>query len=291
MSKLALGTVQFGLDYGISSARGSVNLNEVKKILNYAQTKNLGFLDTSPSYGDAEKVLGLNNISSFEVITKTRYFDSPKINKHDSIILNNDLDISLNNLKQKSVYGLLIHNADDLLKSGAENLYRKLVELKVNGKIKKLGVSIYDYNQLISITNFFDIDLVQLPLNIIDRRLADRGLLKKLHDNDIEIHARSIFLQGLLLMQEKNRPKKFNKWKNLWNLWHEWLNDNQISALEATIRYAISLEDISRVIVGVDNAEQLKEIVTASNGDLPQIPHELIIDDPQLLNPTSWKNL
>jgi aryl-alcohol dehydrogenase-like predicted oxidoreductase len=291
MSKLGLGTVQFGLDYGISSSRGSVNSNEVKKILNYAQSKNLSFLDTSPSYGDAEKVLGLNDISSFEVITKTRYFDAPKIGKHDSIILNNDLDISLHNLKQKSVYGLLIHNADDLLKSGAENLYRKLIELKVNGKIKKLGVSIYDYNQLISITNFFDIDLVQLPLNIIDRRLADSGLLKKLRDNDIEIHARSIFLQGLLLMQEKDRPKKFNKWKNLWNLWHEWLNDNQISALDATIRYAISLEDISRVIVGVDNAEQLKEIVTASNGDLPQIPHELIIDDPQLLNPTSWKNL
>jgi len=291
MSKLGLGTAQFGLDYGISSARGSVNLNEVKKILNYAQSKNLGFLDTSPSYGDAEKVLGINNILSFEVITKTRHFDAPKINKHDSIILNNDLDISLHNLKQKSVYGLLIHNADDLLKSGAENLYRKLVELKVNGKIKKLGVSIYDYNQLISITNFFDIDLVQLPLNIIDRRLTDSGLLKKLLDNDIEIHARSIFLQGLLLMQEKDRPKKFNKWKNLWNLWHEWLNDNQISALEATIRYATSLEDISRVIVGVDSAEQLKEIVTASNGDLPQIPHELIVDDPQLLNPTSWKNL
>ena len=69
------------------------------------------------------------------------------------------------------------------------------------------------------------------------------------------------------------------------------MNDNQISALEATIRYATSLEDISRVIVGVDSAEQLKEIVTASNGDLPQIPHELIVDDPQLLNPTSWKNL
>ena len=291
MSKIALGTVQFGINYGVNSVAGQVNPEEVKEILSYAHSANIDILDTAPAYGDSEKILGRMNISNFKVVTKTRHFDSLEINNNDVKLLNNDFHHSLKHLKQDSVYGVLVHNADDLLKPGSEKLFDQLQELKQAEKIVKIGISVYDHNQLQSILDNFDMDLVQLPFNILDRRMIDSGMLAKLREKDIEVHARSIFLQGLLLMFERNRPSKFKRWSVLWKIWHEWLNDNQITALEATIRYAVSIPEISKVLVGVDTQDQLKEIIVASDGVLPNIPTELFTNDADLLNPSNWSGL
>jgi len=289
--KLALGTVQFGVDYGVNSANGKVKPEEVKKILNYAHTKNINFLDTALTYGNSEKVLGRANVSNFKVITKTRYFDNLKIKNNDVNLLNNDFHYSLVNLKQDSVYGVLIHNADDLFKPGAEKLFDQLQKLKQLGKIIKIGVSVYNHIQLQFILDNFDIDLVQLPFNMLDRRMINNGMFTKLQKKDIDVHVRSIFLQGLLLMSKQNRPEKFNRWSSLWKIWHEWLNDNGITALEATIRYALSIKEISKVIVGVDTRDQLEQILIASDGTLPKIPSELYTNDVDLLNPSNWEKL
>jgi aryl-alcohol dehydrogenase-like predicted oxidoreductase len=291
MSKIALGTVQFGIDYGINSVDGRVRLEEVKRIFSHAHLKGINLLDTAPAYGDSEKILGRMDISNFKVVTKTRHFDSLEIKNNDVKLLNNDFYHSLEDLKQDSVYGVLMHNADDLLKPGAEKLYDHLQELKQAEKIEKIGVSVYDYSQLQSILDNFDIDLVQLPFNILDRRMIDSGMLSTLRSSNTEVHARSVFLQGLLLMSEQNRPDKFNRWSGLWKIWHEWLNDSQITALEATIRYAISIPEISKVLVGVDTKDQLKEIIVASNGILPNVPTELYTNDVNLLNPSNWGKL
>ncbi len=291
MSKIALGTVQFGIDYGISSANGQVQPEEVRNILNYTHSKNIDLLDTAPAYGGSEKVLGEANMQNFKVVTKTRNFDNAEISNADIDLLKKDFFQSLANLNRDDVYGVLVHNADDLLKPGSDKIFDTLKELKQEKKIEKIGVSIYDHNQLQAILENFDIGLVQLPFNILDRRLIDSGMLSILKNKGIEVHARSIFLQGLLLMSEKNRPDKFQCWSGLWKIWHEWLNDNQITALEATIRYAISMSEISKVLVGVDTKDQLKEIITASSGILPSIPTELYVNDVNLLNPSNWGRL
>jgi aryl-alcohol dehydrogenase-like predicted oxidoreductase len=291
MSKIALGTVQFGIDYGVNSVDGQVKPEEVKKILSYARSKKIDLLDTAPAYGNSEKILGKMNISNFKVVTKTRHFDSLEINNNDVKLLNNDFHHSLKDLKQDSVYGVLVHNADDLLKPGAKKLFDQLQELKKSKKIVKIGVSVYNHRQLQSILDSFDIDLVQLPLNILDRRMIDNGMLATLLNKGIEVHARSVFLQGLLLMSEKNRPNKFNRWCGLWKIWHEWLNDNQMSALEATINHTTSMPEIAKVLVGVDTTDQLKEIVTASSRVLPDIPPEMFTSDVDLLNPSNWGGL
>lgn len=291
MSKIALGTVQFGIDYGVNSVDGQVKPEEVKKILSYARSKKIDLLDTAPAYGNSEKILGKMNISNFKVVTKTRHFDSLEINNNDVKLLNNDFHHSLKDLKQDSVYGVLVHNADDLLKPGAKKLFDQLQELKKSKKIVKIGVSVYNHRQLQSILDSFDIDLVQLPLNILDRRMIDNGMLATLLNKGIEVHARSVFLQGLLLMSEKNRPNKFNRWSGLWKIWHEWLNDNQMSALEATINHTTSMPEIAKVLVGVDTTDQLKEIVTASSRVLPDIPPEMFTSDVDLLNPSNWGGL
>lgn len=289
--KLAIGTVQFGIDYGISPSNNQVRPVEIKKILDFAYSNNIDLLDTAIAYGTSEKILGKVNVSNFKVVTKTRYFDNPQINDNDVKLLNKDFHQSLENLKKKSVYGVLIHNADDLLKPGAKKLIEQLQEFKKVGKIKKLGASVYNHTQLKFIVDNFDIDLVQLPFNILDRRMVNNGILSQLQKKGIEIHARSIFLKGLLLMSDKNRPDKFNRWGSLWKVWHEWLNDNQITALQASIRHAISMKELSKVLVGVETREQLEQIVVACEGTLPKLPLELYTNDVDLLNPSNWEKL
>ena len=291
MNKLGLGTVQFGLDYGVSTSEGRVPSNEVTSILNYASDKRIEMLDTAPSYGESEKVLGSNLVNNFKIVTKTQNIAAPKVSSSDVKLIDKIFMKSLKNLNINSAYGLLVHDVRDLLKFGSEKLYGLLTVLKKEQKIRKLGVSIYDKGQLESILDLYDIDLVQLPLNILDRRLIDSDILTRLKNRGVEIHVRSVFLQGLLLMPKNQIPDKFVRWKQTWNIWHEWLADNEISALEASLRYAVAFPEVSKVLVGVESLNQLKEISRAINGVLPDLPKNLQIDDIDLLNPTNWSNL
>ena len=287
MTKLALGTVQFGMDYGINSGI-KVEQNEVLKIVNLARKSGITLIDTAQLYGSSEKVLGNVNTVDFDIVTKSRAFEQDIINENEANLVINDLDHSLKLLKQKSLYAFLVHHGEDLLKPGGEMIFNKLQILKEQGLVKKIGFSAYIDNQLIKIIERFDIDIIQLPMNILDNRLINNGLLNKLYSRGIEIHTRSVFLQGLLLMDMDKRPKYFDRWSKLWKFWYEWLTDNKLSPLEASIRYMISKPEISRVLVGVDNKEQLKNIVNASDGNVPTIPEELKTDDPDLLNPGNW---
>ena len=287
MTKLALGTVQFGMDYGINSGI-KVEQNEVLKIVNLARKSGIKLIDTAQLYGSSEKVLGNVNTVDFDIVTKSRAFEQDIINENEANLVINDLDHSLKLLKQKSLYAFLVHHGEDLLKPGGEMIFNKLQILKEQGLVKKIGFSAYIDNQLIKIIERFDIDIIQLPMNILDNRLINNGLLNKLYSRGIEIHTRSVFLQGLLLMDMDKRPKYFDRWSNLWKFWYEWLTDNKLSPLEASIRYMISKPEISRVLVGVDNKEQLKNIVNASDGNVPTIPEQLKTDDPDLLNPGNW---
>tara|TARA_Y100001970_G_scaffold142809_1_gene175591 strand:+ start:13847 stop:14722 length:876 start_codon:yes stop_codon:yes gene_type:complete len=288
--KIALGTVQFGIDYGINSGI-KVESNEVINIINYARDNDIKLLDTAQLYGSSEKVLGDANTQDFDIVTKTRGFDQEVITKKIASLVISDLNKSLRLLKQKSLYAFLVHHGEDLLKPGGELIFNQLQILKNQGLVNKIGVSAYIDDQLIKIIDRFDIDIIQLPMNILDRRLIENGLLKKIYSKGIEIHTRSAFLQGLLLMNQNTIPKKFDRWKDLWNLWYEWLADNKLSALEATIRYMVSIPEITKVLVGVDNKNQLQKILQAEDGNIPSIPKELSSNDVSLLNPGNWDHL
>ena len=187
MSKISLGTVQFGIRYGLNPNKKMVNEEEVNKILNYAKLEKIDLLDTAPSYGVSEKILGKLDISNFKVVTKTRHFDNNQINEIDLKLINIDFQNSLKNLKTNNIYAILIHNSNDLLKIGSEKLYEYLLILKKEKKVNKIGVSVYDPIQLKSIINNFDIDIVQLPLNIIDRRMIEDDMLSILRKKKIVV--------------------------------------------------------------------------------------------------------
>lgn len=289
-SRLALGTVQFGLSYGIANTSGQVKLDEAANILAYAKNKNLDTIDTAIAYGQSEEVLGQLGIENWNIVSKL-----PEVPISVNSIKNwvfEQVSQSIYRLGSQHLYGLLLHRPDQLLGSMGDELYEALISLKQEGLVKKIGVSIYNYEELIEITKCHSFDLVQAPLNIMDRSFVDSGWASRLKDQNIEIHVRSIFLQGLLLMGSE-RPVKFSRWHNIWNQWDSWLAMNKISALEACLGYVFSVPEVDKVIVGIESLDQLLEILAAVKYENPNIPPPFWCGpiDPDLINPAKWNNL
>ena len=287
--KLALGTVQFGLDYGVANSNGQVSLNEVDRILDFASSISLDTIDTAIAYGDSERVLGGHDLSAFKVITKL-----PEMPVDVDAIENwikNELQLSLSRLKLKSVDGLLLHRSHQLLGEFGDAVYKSLLDLKDSGFLKKIGVSVYSPDEIKAVVDCRDIDLIQAPMNIFDKRLEQSGLLSELKRKGVEIHARSVFLQGLLLMNKKNLPEKFNLWGSHFSVWYEWLAENpDISAAQLCLNYINQIPEVDKMVIGVDSLFQLKEAVTSLNRAPNKYP-EIFCNDERLLNPSNWAAL
>ena len=285
--KLTLGTAQFGLDYGVANAIGQVNKEETLQILTFAKQVGINTLDTAIGYGDSEKRLGQAGIGSWNIITKL-----PEVNVEHSDInfwVNSQINNSLLRLNVLSVYGILLHRPLQLLEKNGSQLWNSLEGLKERSITKKIGFSVYSPDELDKLWKAgFIPDIVQAPYNVFDQRLKDSGWLSKLNDNKIEVHTRSVFLQGLLLMPSDKRPKYFSKWNNLFNEWDLWLKTDNISGLEAALNFALSEYLIDKIIVGVDNKTQLSEVISASKKYTLCVPKILNTTDEKLINPSLW---
>jgi aryl-alcohol dehydrogenase-like predicted oxidoreductase len=134
-------------------------------------------------------------------------------------------------------------------------------------------------------------DLLQAPFNVLDHRLETSGWMQRLHDSGVELHVRSVFLQGLLLMAPNLRPRKFKRWNKIWDEWHDWLEQNETSALKTCLHYALSRPQIKHVLVGVDNQMQLQEILKCLDDRELIPPMSFSSEDPELLNPSKWNLL
>ncbi len=287
--KFALGTVQFGLPYGIANTKGQVNFDEARNILDFAEKSGIDTLDTAIAYGNSEQVLGKIGVKKWNTISKLPAI--PEACSDVTAWLNSQFSASLKRLCVNKLHGLLLHTPSQLFEPQGIELYTALCRLKQNGFVEKIGVSIYDPNELNDICANFDIDIVQVAFNIIDRRLLDSGWMKKLADKNIEIHSRSALLQGLLLMSSAARPIKFNRWQPLWERWHNWLDETGLSPLQASLNYVLSQNEISKVIIGVDTKLQLEEILQAVSYELHNVPDKLCSLDLELINPSNWQNL
>ena len=285
--KLTLGTAQFGLDYGVANAIGKVDKEETLEILTFAKQAGINTLDTAIGYGDSEKRLGQAGIGSWNIITKL-----PEVNVEHSDInfwVNSQINNSLLRLNVLSVYGILLHRPLQLLEKNGSQLWNSLEGLKERSITKKIGFSVYSPDELDKLWKAgFIPDIVQAPYNVFDQRLKDSGWLSKLNDNRVEVHTRSVFLQGLLLMPSDKRPKYFSKWNNLFNEWDLWLKTDNISGLEAALNFALSEYLIDKIIVGVDNKTQLSEVISASKKYTLCVPKILNTTDEKLINPSLW---
>ena len=290
-ARLGLGTVQFGTSYGVSNRIGQTSISQVRDILNFAYSEGIRVLDTAASYGDSEEVLGGTlGSKDWKIITKTPYFKEKTIENLQVIELRKTFQTSLRSLHRQHIESILIHSCDDLFKPGGEKLYKEVKKIKSSGRVGKIGVSVYNSAQIDRLLDNFEIDLVQLPINILDQRLIESGHLSKLKRNGVEIHARSVFLQGLLLMENGEVPSFFRPIFSQLDRVAKRAEENLLSRIELLLGFVLSNEEIEQVIVGVNNIIQLKEIIRASSKN--KIPAEnygdLAIHDSKFLNPSCW---
>ena len=288
-SRIALGSVQFGFPYGISNTKGKVKKDDVSAILARAATAGMDTIDTAFSYGVAEQCLGDIGVNAWKVVTKLPSLPMGGGDISDWAI--KTFSESLARLKRSSIYCLMLHQPSDILGSKGDDLVKVLDQLKADGVIEKIGISVYTTDEIKSVSSRYAVDLVQAPFNILDRRLLDSGWLDRLERQNVEVHVRSVFLQGLLLMPQSERPVKFRRWNDLWRTWDAWLLEHKLTPLEACMRFVLKHQSIRRVIVGVESLVQIEEILNASFGELPEIPTAFTSGDPELLNPSKWMTI
>ncbi len=289
MSRLALGTAQFGMAYGVSNRAGQVARRDVDHMLRLAESSGIDVLDTAIAYGESETCLGEVGIQNFKVVTKLPTIPGDCADVSAWVQL--QVAGSCARLGVSTLYGLLLHHSKMLLGANGEELYQAIQNLKKSGQIKKMGVSIYAPSELDAIYSRFHLDLVQAPFNILDRRLHTSGWLQKLNENGVEIHTRSVFLQGLLLMSQADMPDKFSPWRELWVQWFDWLSSHDASAAEACLAFPLSFPEIDRVVVGAVSLDELTQIINAANLEQLKNFPDFLCNDEKLINPANWSQL
>ena len=289
--KIGLGAVQFGVDYGVSNTHGKTTKHEVSQILQFAYENGISLIDTATSYGSSESILGeVVTNDDWRFVTKTPNFSDNCLNSTHVNQLQESFNQSLFNLRKKNIYGLLLHSCDDLLKPGGELIFREMERLRENGKVKKIGVSAYSSKQIAAILDKFNIDLIQLPINIFDQHIFAGGWLENLKNNNIEIHARSIFLQGLLLMPIDSISPYFSPIRKKIEMFYQSARGLSLSKLELALGYVMGIHEIDQILVGINTVSQLQEVIKATQVQINPIEfRHLSIDNKVYTNPSLWK--
>ena len=283
-SKLILGTANFNQSYGIANNYLPINEKKIKKIIKLASLYNLKTFDTAFGYKNVDELLGKLSNKNSKFISK---IDSINFSDIETSI-NFQVKKSLKKLKKKSLEGLLLHNEKILIGRYGNKVFKELMKLKKKKIIKKIGVSFYEKKNLRKTINKFKLDFIQVPVNIFDQRFIDKNTISILKKKKVEIHARSIFLQGILLKQNKRVVKKFLIWKNIFNKYHDYLKKKKLTPIKACLNFVINKDYIDKIIVGVFSEKQLKEIL--SNIQILDLDFNSIKQNSniKLINPNFW---
>ena len=285
---IILGTAQWGLHYGISNTKGVTSSEQVSRILKRASLAGVYLLDTAPGYGNSESKIGQNAQSPFNVITKI-----PKMPECLSVngrvkVIESSVRSSLVNLGSEVLFGLLFHDADDLIGDESGRLIGELHRLKESGVVKNIGVSVYNGTQIDSILKSFIPDIVQAPVNILDQRLIQSGHLMRLKSLGVKTHARSVFLQGLLHMPINNLPKYFEPIKPILAEIIDEATDQGFTMNQAALSFVRDQPYVDNTIVGVESETQLNIAIDDFMMDksFHTVSYGLI--DESFVNPVNW---
>ena len=286
-SKLALGSANFGLNYGLANNSGKISESELSDILLFAQAASIEVLDTAQAYGDSETRIGsICEEAQFKFVTKIgAEVTSGSCDQN----VTNSVKQSCRRLNQSRLYAVMLHRPEVLLGDRSRELVRELYTLKELGVVSKVGVSIYSPEILTSISRVVKLDIVQVPFNLFDQQIVSSGWSDRLKSNGVEIHTRSVFLQGLLLLQRSSLPEYFRKyWLAHFDAWYKFLSYNRADALEVALKFALQQEWIDKIVVGVDGVSQLKALVEIEKSSEQTDFPTLSSNDPNLINPSKW---
>jgi len=290
--ELGIGTVQFGLDYGISNRSGRCPPEEVVRILKRADRLKIHLLDTASAYGQSEQVLGqsLPAGSDFRIVTKLGPFNFSATPSEAEAKVRADYAASRQRLGSRTLHGLLVHNFSDVQGPCGDVLMTALQNFKATGEVEKFGVSVYSAEQIDYVLDHYEIDLIQIPFNILDQRLKESGHLGRLRERNIEIHVRSVFLQGLLLMDCDAVPAFFEPIRPLLRHLKTCAADAGFTPLAAALAFVKSTHEVDAVIVGITREAELVEVAKTWNSiaGLPFDTDQFAISDSAFLNPGNW---
>lgn len=284
--KLAIGTAQFGFNYGVSNAVGRTTSTQVQSILDRARLAGIDTLDTAAAYGDSEQVLGRTGVKNWCVVSKLPPLPESSVNGKEWVREN--VKQSLDRLQIERLDGFLLHNSIDILKSQGEEIIAGLMEAKANGLVCKVGFSIYSPDLLPDLFKKMVPDLIQAPLSVLDQRLVSSGWLTRLVDAGIEVHTRSTYLQGLLLMSKERRPTYFARWSEVLQRWDAFVAESGESALTTCLSFVKGQTGVSRVVVGIENPIHLEEVLIAWEQDRPSAIYPFACNDHNLIEPSNW---
>jgi aryl-alcohol dehydrogenase-like predicted oxidoreductase len=263
--QLCLGTAQFGLPYGITNAAGQVAEPEVLALLAEAAAAGLTLLDTAQAYGEAEAVLGrtLQPGHPFRLISKLPAQSQSAFTAEDRVVWDQAFERSCVRLDVSCLDALLLHSAADVRKPGGEHLCAWLLSLRQRGLVRRLGVSIYGSADLDGVPPDL-LDLVQLPLSLYDQRLRVDGTITRLREQGCAVHARSLYLQGLLLAPAATWPAWVDPAARAHHARLECLAaDRGYSLLECALGIARDQQDLEAVVLGLCSRRELQQLLQA----------------------------
>ena len=250
-------------------------------------------IDTARAYGNAEAVIGrmMPSANPFRIVTKTPVFSDSRIATADGAALIKEFRQSLNDLRVPSVYGLMIHKADNLLSPGGERLFSAMESLRSDGLTGKIGVSVYSARQIETILDRFPIDLIQVPVSVLDQRLIESGHLKDLKKRGVEIHARSAFLKGLIFADPDLLPPQFGAAKPMLSELRSAAEAEGLDMATAALSFLFDIEEIDTVLIGVTRSSQLTAALDGiRNRGRARLrdPDRFSVSDPEIVNPAHW---
>ena len=291
MSSLCVGTAQFGMSYGIANDTGQIDFDSIIQIVDYSLNEGVEFFDTAQAYGDSEILLGRAlGASKYKDTAKIISKLSPDISFKD---VNSVFNNSLKNLRSDSLWGLLLHRYE--ITRDYSKIFKEVSMLKTDGKLRFFGVSIYEPEDAMHALTNDNIDIIQVPFNILDRRLVDLNFFDLAVKYDKKIFVRSIYLQGLLLLNRDQLIKRNMQWviPHLSYLWN-FIEQNKIDIKEFALKSVLDMSNGARIITGIDSLDQLKENNMAStsvniNSQVLKSWWKNVPNYPvKLLNPALW---
>jgi aryl-alcohol dehydrogenase-like predicted oxidoreductase len=285
--KLALGTVQFGLAYGAFNAGGAVEQEEAGRCLSLAAAAGVDLLDTARAYGHSEQVLGdLKAPETFRIVTKTPALATGARGS----AVTDALGESLAALGVERVYGLMLHRGTNLLRPDGDDIWSALARAKGEGEAEKIGVSVYSPEEASAVVDRFPIEILQAPFSAFDQRMRTTGTFQRLKDKGVEIHVRSIFLQGFALADPERLPPHLSPWRGVLERFRAHAEDRGMTPLRLALAVAEQEDAIDRIVIGVQSARDLQEILESMKAPAARVDAEALAhEDAGLINPSNWK--
>jgi aryl-alcohol dehydrogenase-like predicted oxidoreductase len=270
IDKLALGTVQFGMEYGINNTKGKPSREQSLEMLDFAYKNGIGTFDTAYNYGDAEEILGEFSETrgvggKIKIITKLKGNIISESTGEPYDIIAANLDESLKRLKRDYVDGYLFHTPAYIRD---EKLVDCFCKLKEQGLVKNIGVSIYEENDAVYAVKLDAVDYIQVPYSVFDERLDKTDFFQLAKKNGVTVFARSAFLQGLFFMHEEKIPAHLESAKNYLREFDAIIGKYGLSRQQAALLFSLKNDCIDYVVFGVDNVGQLQEDIGIAEQDI-----------------------